>query len=203
MKSNFLSSLLIAPLVFFTACLGTEQKTSVAEKKDSIKTVVTSDSVIRENKMYLSDCKNLLAEAKKMDSILLKELEVKKDVATKGIKAFTDYAFYCSNDSLCPIYLIKTAQVAQSINNIPQAKIVLDKCIADYPSSKHRPAALFLLAQLYDEATYLNNEAEAKKLYQQIISEYPKSDWAISSKGALAFVGKSDAQIMEELKKKK
>lgn len=203
MKSNFLSSLLIAPLVFFTACLGTEQKTSVVEQKDPVKTVVASDSLIRENKMYLSDCKNLLVEAKKMDSILLKELEVKKDVATKGIKAFTDYAFYCSNDSLVPIYLIKTAQVAQSINNIPQAKIVLDKCIADYPASKHRPAALFLLAQLYDETTYLNNEAEAKKLYQQIISEYPKSDWAKSSQGALTFVGKSDAQIMEELKKKK
>ncbi|MDP1803116.1 MAG: tetratricopeptide repeat protein [Bacteroidota bacterium] len=203
MKSNFISGLLIATFFFLTACSGTEQKTTVVEQKDPVQTPVKSDSLIRGNKMYLSDCKKLLAEAKKMDSILLKELEVKKDVATKGIKAFTDYAFYCANDSLCPIFLIKTAQVAQSINNIPQAKIVLDKCIADYPTSKHRPAALFLLAQLYDEATYLNDESEAKKLYQKIIDEYPKSDWAKSSQGALTFVGKSDAQIMEELKKKK
>jgi TolA-binding protein len=80
---------------------------------------------------------------------------------------------------------------------------VLDKCIADYPSFKNRAAALFLLAQLYDEPGYLNDEQEAKKLYQKIIDEHPKSDWASSAKGALSFIGKSDQQIMEELKKKK
>ncbi|MBA2611047.1 MAG: tetratricopeptide repeat protein [Bacteroidetes bacterium] len=203
MKSNFLFNLLIASFFFLVACSNQVAEKTNSDRKDSVKVVETSDSLIRSNKMYLSDCKKLLAEAKKMDSTLLKEMEVKTDVAKKAIKAFTDFAFYCGNDSVCPIYLIKTAQVAQSINNIPQAKIVLDKCIADYPKSVHRPAALFLLAQLYDEATYLNNEAEAKKLYQMIIDEYPKSDWAKSSKGALNFVDKSDEQIMEELKKKK
>ena len=203
MKSNFLHGLLIASFFFLLACASTEdQKTNVAQK-DSANVSTTSDSLIRSNKMYLSDCKKLLAEAKKMDSTLLKELEVKTEVAKKAIKAFTDFSFYCGSDSLCPIYLIKTAQVAQSINNIPQAKIVLDKCIADHPRSIHRPAALFLLAQLYDEAAFLNNEAEAKRLYQLVIDEYPKSDWAKSAKGALTFVGRSDAQIMEELKKKK
>jgi len=203
MKSNFLISLLIAPFIFLWACSTKEQEKVIVAKKDSLSVPATSDSLIRSNKLYLSDCKKLLAEAKKMDSILLKEMEVKPDVAKKAIKAFTDFAFYCGSDSLCPIYLIKTAQVAQSINNIPQAKIVLDKCVTDYARSKHHPAALFLLAQLYDEATYLNNEAEAKKLYQKIIADYPKSDWAKSSKGALNFIGKSDEQIMEELKKKK
>jgi TolA-binding protein len=104
---------------------------------------------------------------------------------------------------LSPVYLVKTAQIAQAINNIPQAKVVLDKCIADYPNFKNRPAALFLLAQLYDEPTYLNNEQEAKLLYQKIIDEHPKSDWAQSAKGAIKFIGMSDNQIMEQLKKRK
>ncbi|MDO9000933.1 MAG: tetratricopeptide repeat protein [Bacteroidota bacterium] len=203
MKSNFLFSIIIASFVFFVGCSNREtEKVAIPLEDTSVQSSKTSDSIIRSNKLYLSDCKKLLSEAKKMDSILLKEMEVKNDVANKAIKAFTDFAYYCASDSLCPIYLIKTAQVAQSINNIPQAKVVLDKCIVDYKNSIHRPAALFLLAQLYDEATYLNNEMEAKQLYQKIIDEYPKSDWAKSSKGALNFIGKSDSQIIDQLKKK-
>ena len=200
MKSSFLLSPLIAFFIFIASCSNNEQEKKVVLKQDSLPHAV--DSLVRSKKLYLSDCKKLYAEAKRMDSILLKELEVKNEVANKAIKAFTDFAFYCAADSLCPIYLIKSAQVAQSINNIPQAKVVLDKCIDQYPKSTHYPAALFLLAQLFDEPTYLNNEVEAKRIYEKIINEFPKSDWAKSSKGALNFIGKSDAQIMEQLKKK-
>jgi len=201
MKSNLLLSLSIAIFIFLSACSNSQSVDATVTKKDSVANA--SDSLNKPLKSYSADCKNLVVEAKRMDSLLLKEMEVKVDVANKAIKAFTDFAYYCSNDSLCPIYLIKTAQVAQSINNIPQAKIVLDKCVDEYPNSIHRPAAMFLLAQLYDEATYLNNEAEAKRIYEKIISEYPKSDWAKSSKGALNFVGRSDEQIMQSLKKQK
>ncbi|MBL7919297.1 MAG: tetratricopeptide repeat protein [Bacteroidia bacterium] len=202
---NRLYNYLLPVLLLLAAC-------SSEQSKEQINTiVVTNNSVnvsgsvdtITSTKNYFTDCKQLLAEAKKMDSILLKEMEVNKDVANKAIKAFTDFAFYCTADTLCPIYLIKTAQVAQAINNMPQAQVALEKCVASYPKSKHRPAAMFLLAQLYDETVYLNNEQEAKKLYEIIIYEYPKSDWAKSAKGALNFIGKTDQQIMEELKKKK
>jgi hypothetical protein len=201
MKSNLVLSLSIAIFIFLSACSNNQSVDATVTKNDSV--VTASDSLNKPLKSYSADCKNLVVEAKRMDSLLLKEMEVKVDVANQAIKAFTDFAYYCSNDSLCPIYLIKTAQVAQSINNIPQAKIVLDKCVDEYPNSIHRPAAMFLLAQLYDEATYLNNEAQAKLIYEKIISEYPKSDWAKSSKGALNFVGRSDEQIMQSLKKQK
>ena len=149
-----------------------------------------------------TDCRQLRREARRMDSTLLKQTEIDKNLGIKAIKAFTRLAYECPDDSVSPIYLIKAAQVAQAIRNVPQAKTALDKCIADYPNFKDRPAALFLLAQLYDETTYLNNELEAKKLYQKIIDEYPKSPWADNAKGALKFIGKSDKQIIEELEKK-
>lgn len=162
-----------------------------------------SKGVSRNSKEYLNDCKKLFAEAKKMDSIIMRETEVKTDVANKSMKAFTDYAYYCKNDSLAPVFLIKTAQIAQSVNNIPQAKLVLDKCIGDHSNFKNLPAAIFLLAQLYDdENSYLNDEVHAKKLYKQILEEYPKSDLAPSAKGALFQIGKTDAQIIKEFNKK-
>lgn len=191
----------------FVAC-NTSNKTDEPGKKDSTQISNQKPETLNIKPQtsginYLADCKNYFKEAKKFDSILLKEIDVNPDLANKAIKAFTNFAYYCHSDSMSPVYLIKTAQVARSINNMPQAKIVLDKCISDYPTFKNRAAALFLLAQVYDEPGALNSETEAQKIYQKIIDEYPKSDWAKSAKGALTFIGKSDAQIMEELKKKK
>jgi len=162
----------------------------------------TVDSSKTISKKFIVDCGQLKRDAIKMDSILLGQIEVGEPSAKKAIVAFTEFANYCDTDTLSPVFLIKTAQVARVIDQIPQAKTALDQCIAAYPHFRDRPAALFLLAQLYDENTYLNNEQEAKALYQKIIDEHPKSPWANSAKGAIAFIGKSDKQIMEELKKK-
>jgi TolA-binding protein len=138
-----------------------------------------------------------------MDSTLMVQVDIDPVVGNKAVKAFTDFAYYCQTDSMSPVYLIKTAQVARALNNIPQAKLALEHCIETYPAFRSRPAAIFLLAQLYDEPGYLNNEAEAKKLYEKIISEYPNSDWAMSSQGAIHFIGKSDEEILKEIKAKK
>ncbi|MCC6369598.1 MAG: tetratricopeptide repeat protein, partial [Bacteroidia bacterium] len=134
---------------------------------------------------------------------LLKQNEIDLPSANKALKAFTEFAYHCQSDSMSPVYLIKTAQVARAVDNVPQAKTVLDFCIDNYPNFKDRPAALFLLAQLYDEVNYLNDENEARKLYQKIIDEYPKSAWVASAKGALDFIGKTDQEIMQQLTKKK
>lgn len=182
-------------ICFLTAC-----SQNAAETAN--KAAAPADSNRRQPSNYLSDCKQLFLAARRSDSILLQQTEIDKASASKAIKDFTNFAYYCHTDTLSPVFLIKAAQVAKAINNIPQAKLVLDRCIADYPSFKNRAAAIFLLAQLYDEPGYLNDEHEAKRLYQQIIDEYPKSDWASSAQGAIHFIGKSDNQIMQELKKK-
>lgn len=167
-------------------------------KTDSLK-LETSKSTSDSLKLDCSVYKQL---ALKSDSILLEALEVNISQANKAIKDFTNFSYYCHTDSLAPIYLIKTAQVARSINNPKQAEIVLDRCISNYPLFKDKPAAMFLLAQLYDEQGELNNEGKAEELYNEILKDYPKSIWAKSAKGALKFIGKSDQDIINELKKK-
>lgn len=150
---------------------------------------------------YMADCGRLKREALRMDSVLLSQLEMDEAAAKKAIEAFTQFARFCENDSLVPVYLVKTAQVARAVQNIPQAKKALDQCLAGYPNFRDRAAALFLLAQLYDEPNYLNDEEKARELYQKIVDEHPKSPWASSAKGAILFLGKSDEQIMEQLRK--
>lgn len=194
MRSFFV---IASTLLFFAACNSSKDEAPKDNviPKDSIKTIAVDTPATK-------DCAILYKRARTMDSTILKALEVDVKVANDAIRAFTDYAFYCESDSLSPIFLIKTAQIAMSINNPNQAKVVLDRVISNYPKFKNKPAAIFMLAQLYDEQTLLNNEAEAKKLYEQLVYEYPKSDWAVSAKGALKLLGKSDAQIVNEFNKK-
>ncbi len=171
-------------------------------KSNEFKTPDTSDINLAQKNINYQSCSVLYNEARKIDSILLHQNDINNNSAKTAIYTFINFSNFCKDDSLAPIYLIKTAQVSIAIKNIPQAKIVLDRCIEDYPNFKDKSCALFLLAQLFDEPTYLNNEAEAKRLYEKIITEFPKSDWALSAKGAITFIGKSDKQILEEIKNK-
>jgi len=199
-KSSMINLKFIPAFCFFILL------SSCGNKKEEVKAQkIADDSILGDApldpKNYFKDCKRLFDHAQEVDSILYTKTEVNKVLANKAIKAFTDYAYYCHNDSLSPIFLIKAGQVAQSINNAPQAKVVLEKCIEEYPNFEGIPTALFLLGQLYDEKIYLNNEEEARRLYTEIVNKYPNSPEAESAKGALRFIGKTDKEIIEELKK--
>lgn len=185
MNLKLLSRFCFLILALIYACTNSK----VSDKNNSSRDSIIAGKQSPDQKNNFRDCKLLFTEATKWDSTLYQQLEVNLEIGNKAIKAFTDYAYFCGNDSLSPIFLIKTAQVATSLNNIPQAKIVLEKCIADYPKFKSVQAAMFLLAQLYDEPNYLNNEEEARKLYLEIISKYPNTPEAQSAKGALRFIG--------------
>lgn len=194
---NIFIALIVALIVFFLFynCTG-KQEEHTAAQKDS--TAAASGSV----SPYSSDCKKLYENATRMDSILLASTEVNRDDGNKAIKAFSDFSSYCSNDTLAPVFLIKAAQVAQSINNLPQAQVSLEKCIKDFPNFRDRGAAMFLLAQLYDDPHYLNNDDRAFEIYSQIISLYPNTVWAANASAARDLSTKSDEQIIKEFEKK-
>ncbi len=189
----------IATSLIITAC--SSPKTPETQNNTSVKTDSTSE-ISAAGSYSNNSCPELYQKARSMDSVILNQMELNVDLANKAIKLFTDYAFYCESDSLSPVFLIKTAQIATSINNPNQAKVALDRVLSNYPKFKNRPAAMFLLAQLYDEQTQLNNEEEAGKLYNKIIEEYPKTEWSLNAKAALQLLGKSDLEIVNEFNKK-
>jgi len=190
--------LLIFALPVFIFSCGEEKK---KEEEKEYKGDLSNPSSVSNPKNYFNDCKKLFNEAQSLDSMLYATMELDRVLGNKAIKAFTDYAYYCSSDSLSPIFLIKTAQVAKAINSLDQAKFALENCIAKYPKFNGLPAAYFLLGQLYDDQNYMNNEAEAKRLYEELISKFPKSPEAESARGALKYIGKSDEDIMRDIKK--
>jgi TolA-binding protein len=189
--------LFLGVLILNVSCSSNSKNEKESQKQEA------NDTINTKAFEEVSDCQRLKKEAAKMDSILLKTNDLDKALGFKANEAFLNFAHYCNADSAAPIFLIKTAQVSSAIQNFSQARVALETCIKDYPQFKNRPAAIFLLGQLYDEATHLNNEIKAKELYQQLLKEYPDSDWAASAKGAIALLGKSDEAIIKQFEKKK
>ena len=127
------------------------------------------------------DCLNAFKKAKKNDSILLNATTFNKIDAENAIVAFNEFTSTCKEDSLAPVFLVKAGQVAQSVGKFTQSLSFFEKCINQYPNFKNRGVAMFLLAQLFDDSKMLNNEEEAKTLYEKIIKEYPGTEWAINA----------------------
>ncbi len=178
-------------LVLFSAC----GNNSSSQKQQVVKT----DSVAV---TPLTECEKLFKEAKQSDDIIMKATVVNKNIAETAIINFYNFANICKKDSLAPVFLVKAGQVAQTIGQYSQAQAFFVKCKDEFPDFKNRGAALFLLAQLYDDASKLNNESEARTIYNQIIREYPKSTFANDSKACIQNIGKTDEQLVQEFLKK-
>lgn len=183
---------IITSLIILTSCGGSQsQQTTSVQTTDTLN-ALESDQ----------DCKSYYRAAAKADSVLMHATSQNIADAENALKAFNSFASFCRKDTLAAIFLVKGGQVAQSIRNFTQAKAMWEQCITNFPQSKNRSVAMFLLAQLYDDVTMLNNEEEAKKLYEQIVKEYPKSALATDAKTCLNNLGKSDEQLVQEFLKK-
>lgn len=147
-------------------------------------------------------CDTLLHKANQLNNQVQKATVIDHSLAQQAIKAFVDFADACQTDSLSPVFLLKAGQIAQSIGQYTKASDLFKRCADGFPSFKNRGAALFLRANLYDDTTMLMNEAEAKSIYQQIIKEYPQTNWARDAKAAIHNLGKTDEQLVKEFLKK-
>lgn len=202
MKSrSFFLTLLFGNLLILISCNSNNKNNSVeknvlgnkidtAKKQD--KSVSPSDS-----------CKYYLRLSQELDSVLLKSTQFDEKLAIRANNTFVKCAFECHHDSISALYLLKAAQLSQSLNKLELSEKYLTKILSDYPNTKFKPAAKFLLAQYYADVKLLNKPSKAKELFNQIIKEYPKSIWAENAAAALQWVGKSDEEILKELKKKK
>ncbi len=161
-------------------------------------TVTTNPSDNQPTTNFNLNCLNALKNAQHCDSILLVATSFSKIDAENAVTAFTIFASTCKDDSLAPVFLLKAGQVAQSLGKFTQAMDCFNKCINIYDKFKNRGVAMFLLAQLFDDSKMLNNEEEAKKIYEEITKQYPKSEWAINAELCIKNLGKTDEELMKE-----
>jgi TolA-binding protein len=198
MKNLIIGLLLIITIHFFS-CQSTNNKNNNNTENSSEKKI---NNVSTKNDSNDS-CAFYLSSSKKLDSILLSSINFDKQLAIHTNNTFAKCALLCNNDSISPLYLMKAAQLSQSLNQIHLSEKYLQIIIKDYPKSKFIPSAKFLLAEFYADVNLLNQPEKAKQLLNEIIKEYPRTIWAENAAAALQWVGKSDEEILQKLKQKK
>jgi tetratricopeptide (TPR) repeat protein len=77
------------------------------------------------------------------------------------------------NNSLADDVLMAKAKIFIKTSDVPKAEIMLKEIIANHHDSIWTDDALFILGDLYEKK--LNNPEEAKKLFQQLMNDYPGS----------------------------
>jgi outer membrane protein assembly factor BamD (BamD/ComL family) len=77
------------------------------------------------------------------------------------------------NNSLSDDVLMAKAKINIKLNELTKAAQPLKEIIVSHPTSIWTDDALFILADIYEKK--LNNPEEAKRLYQQLMNDYPGS----------------------------
>lgn len=141
-----------------------------------------------------------ISEIKDMEGEMFKASELDNSKANDAIKLYTDYALYFPADTLAPEYLFKAGEVATASKKYKRALEQYETILSKYPEYKHYKETMYLKAFLLDN--FLNDDAAAKVVYEQVIAKYPTTNYAKDAKAAIQNLGKTDEQLMEEIKKK-
>jgi TolA-binding protein len=141
-----------------------------------------------------------ISQIKKIEGEMHNAMEVDMTTANSAIQLYTDFATYFPNDSLAPEYLFKAGEVATGAKKYKRSLELYQTIAQKYPNYKHMMQSLYLQAFLLDN--FLNDDAAAKTIYEEIISKYPNTNYAKDAKAAIEHLGKTDDQLIEEFEKK-
>jgi TolA-binding protein len=141
-----------------------------------------------------------LQEIKRIETSMHTSMTLNKDTAESAIRAYLQYVVFFPKDSIAPDYLFKAAEIATASSKYEQALTIYKNITDNYPNYKLLVESLYLQAFIYDN--HLNDDAKAKIIYESLIQKYPSSAYVNDAKAAIANLGKTDEQLIEEFKKK-
>lgn len=178
-KINPFAMLLL--ITVFASCGNEDGSEKVIVKKTGQKNELQSQIVRLEGEMHRS-------------------LEINNVTAGLAIKAYDDYAKLYPDDSITPDHLFKAAEIATAIEQYPQALRYYETIADKYPGYKLVQETLFLQASLLDH--YLNDDIKAEDAYEKLIEKYPSGIYTTDAKAAINNLGKTDAELHQEFRKK-
>lgn len=141
-----------------------------------------------------------IAQIKTLEAQIHDAEEVDNTLANEAIKLYSDFATAFPDDTLAPEYLFKAGEVATAAKKYKRALDFYQVITQKYPQYKHTMQSLYLQGFLFDN--FLNDDASAKTVYEEIIAKYPNTTYAKDAKSAIDNLGKSDEQIIKEFEEK-
>ena len=124
---------------------------------------------------------------------------LKPVVAQQYISLTEVYAKSRPNAPESPDQLYKSGEIARSIGDFQKALSIYSTVENYFPQYEKASKALFMQAFTYAED--LNNEEEARRLYEAFIEKYPEDDFVDDAQILLSTLGKTDDEIFQALEK--
>ncbi len=116
--------------------------------------------------------------------------------ANLAISAYLDYAKYYPTDTLSAAFLFNAGGLASSTAQYPRAITLYQNVSSKFPQSRLIPECLLVEGFIYDNN--LNDTANARKKYNELVEKYPHDSLAIQAKQAMKFLGKTPDEIGKE-----
>lgn len=97
-------------------------------------------------------------------------------------------------------YLLKSGETARTMKNFTKGISLYDRILQEYPDHAKAPQALFLKGFTLDND--MNQQDQAKAIYESFLSKYPNDEFADDTKFLLDNIGKTDDEIIKSFEKK-
>ena len=179
----------IALLGVFVACSGSSDQDIVIEKNEEVKDTIV-DTI--EERIALIDNYSLI--------LANDTTGVHREVAEKLLLAYEDFLKHHSFEIISKEYQFRAGELAKAINKPHLAIKHLNGLLERDPDHERAPLALFYKATIVGDM--LNEDENAKMLYQEFIDKYPDHPLAESAKESIKLQGKSLDEIVKEFEKK-
>lgn len=152
--------------------------------------------------LILASCSTPPSASKKAAEISKLETQAKKDITDtvnmkQLLKEYRQYASTFPDDSLTPIYLMKSAKFFDYFLLPDSAIEVYNKIYTQYPNFPKANMALFSEAFIYNNEKH--DLPKAKALYNEYIGKYPNTPLAKNAAIEIYNLGKTPEQIMAEM----
>ena len=127
--------------------------------------------------------------------------EMNKEHVLEAAEAYERYLEKYPGDSVAPNYMARAASLYADAGEFPKAVALSDSVQAKYPDSEMAPYALHLKAyKIYELG--MSDLPKAEEAYHKFLMQYPEHELVSSVLFSLEHLGKSDEDILREIKKK-
>jgi len=130
--------------------------------------------------------KTKLANAIKADEEILRSDSngtMNKEVLTRTMHNYLEYATKFPDDTISPEYLVRAADLSNGIRQYQQSIDLFRKVYTTYPEHRKAAAAMFMEGFVFE--TSMHQKDSAKAIYSEFIRRYPDHVLAASAKASL------------------
>ena len=116
--------------------------------------------------------------------------------AHEMVALYRQFATHFPEDSLAPVYLMRSAEIFLNTGENENAVALLDSVITLYPGFEEVAACLFLKGNAYENSQQYDL---ARETYTQFVADYPDHYLAEDTRKMLPYIGLSPEEMLDAI----